>query len=146
MAPGDDGAKFLRYEDIPYVDQLTVAPGASAAALEKAAQATAAGVRRKQVTEGEVGVYTHISEFPAGFEVARHSHDHDEMIVVLEGSLTMSADAGPDAEPAAEAPELGPSGVALLKAGLAYGFTAGPQGLRFLNIRQGLATIALEDA
>lgn len=133
MAPGDDGARFLHYREIPYVDELTVAPGASAEAREQAARAAEAGVRRKQVTEGEVGVYTHIVELPAGYEVPRHSHDHDEMIVVLDGSLTM-----------VDGPELGPSDVALLKAGLAYGFTAGPDGLRFLNVRQGLSNIEME--
>lgn len=133
--PDEHDARFLRYEDIPYADELTIG-SAPAAARDKAARAAEAGVRRKQVTEGQVGVYTHISEFPPGFEVPRHSHDHDEMIVVLEGSCTMS-DGGP---------ELGPSDVALLKAGLPYGFTAGDTGLRFLNIRQGLASLSMAES
>ncbi len=73
--------------------------------------------------------------FPPGYTVPMHSHDHDEMIVVLDGSLTMLGDG----------PTLTAEDSMVLHGGYEYGFTAGADGLTFLTIRTGVAAIQLRD-
>ena len=52
------------------------------------------GARRKFLAQGEGGFYSQLSEFPAGYTVPMHTHDHHEIIVVLDGGCTM-LDGGP---------------------------------------------------
>jgi quercetin dioxygenase-like cupin family protein len=58
-----------------------------------------------------------------------HSHDHDEMIVLLEGSCTMLGGG----------PTLEAHDSMVLLSGYEYGFTAGDDGMKFLTIRSGAA-------
>ena len=71
--------------------------------------------------------------FPPGYTVPMHSHDHDEMIVLLDGSCTMLDDG----------PTLEAHDSMVLHAGFAYGFAAGPDGMTFITIRPGQAATAL---
>ncbi|HEX4016236.1 MAG TPA: cupin domain-containing protein [Frankiaceae bacterium] len=100
-------------------------------ALVEAAQRS--GARRKYLARGEGGFYSQISWFPAGYTVPAHRHDHEEMIMVLEGSLTLLGDG----------PTLGRFDSMVLEAGDEYGFTAGEQGMTFLTVRSAEASIAL---
>ena len=72
------------------------------------------------------------SEFPAGYTVPTHSHDHDEMIVLLDGSCTMT-----------DGRTLGTHDSVVLHAGFEYGFTAGDDGMVFLTIRGGRSSTTL---
>ncbi len=61
---------------LDYVDERNE----SRAPIELIEKAERDGVRRKILTRGEGGFHAHFSEFPPGFEVEPHSHDHDELI------------------------------------------------------------------
>ncbi|MCW2549003.1 MAG: hypothetical protein JWN96_3463 [Mycobacterium sp.] len=91
------------------------------------------GARRKYLARGEGGFYSQISWFPAGSTVPLHEHSHSEMIMVLEGSLTLLDDG----------PTLGPFDSMTLEAGHKYGFTAGDDGMTFVTVRSGEASVSL---
>jgi quercetin dioxygenase-like cupin family protein len=129
----DEPATFLRFDDIPWADERAegTAPAAPAALVE-AAERT--GARRKRVLTGQAGFYMNHSELPAGFTVPMHSHDHDELIVVLAGGCTMLGGG----------PTLGANDSMVLRAGHTYGFACGPAGMTFLTIRTGEAGMDLQ--
>jgi hypothetical protein len=108
-------------------------PSAPAPPRELVEAAQRSGARRKFLARGEGGFHSQYSEFPAGFTVPLHSHDHDEMLVVLDGSATM-LDGGPT---------LGAHDSMVLIGGYQYGFTAGPDGMKLLTIRTGAAATTL---
>jgi hypothetical protein len=106
---------------------VPVAPGTDAA---DAAAAGDQGAGRKLLAQGDQGFYVQIVQIPPAFEAPSHAHDHPEVFMVLEGSCTF------DGEPMARydmtvVPERG-----------VYSFTAGPDGVRFLVVRNGAASYA----
>ena len=86
----------------------------------------------KFLARGDGGFYSQYSEFPPGYAVPLHSHDHDELIVLLGGTCTMS-----------DGRTLGTHDSMVLRAGLEYGFTVGPDGMLFMTIRGGRSTTTL---
>jgi quercetin dioxygenase-like cupin family protein len=122
------GASYFFVDAIPFPDET--ASGAPKALVEEAQRA---GARRKYLARGEGGFYSQISWFPAGYTVPAHMHDHDELIMVIEGSLTM-LDGGPT---------LGPLDSMALEAGHEYGFTAGDDGMTFVTIRGAASSTTL---
>lgn len=131
MGEAIDGPTFFHVDAMPWPDERAT-PGAPSALVDDARRA---GARRKFLARGEGGFYSQYSVFPAGFTVPMHSHDHDEMIVVLDGEATM-LDGGPT---------LGAHDSVVLRGGHEYGFTAGPDGLTFVTIRTGPATVSLRE-
>jgi hypothetical protein len=123
-----DEPSYFVLDEIDWPDE-TQAPTAP---LELVEQAQRLGARRKFLARGEGGFFSQYSEFPAGYTVPGHSHDHDEMIVVLDGSCTMS-----------DGRVLGTFDSVVLHARFEYGFTAGPDGMRFLTIRGGKSTTTI---
>ena len=121
-------ATYFLVDDIPFPDETT-----SGAPASLVADAQKSGARRKYLARGEGGFFSQVSWFPAGYTVPPHAHDHGELIMVLEGSLTM-LDGGPT---------LGPLDSMVLEAGLEYGFQAGPDGMTFTTIRTGASTTTL---
>ena len=125
---------FFLLDEVPW-PEATGGGGGSAPApppeLLEAARRT--GARRKFLARGEGGFHSQYSEFPAGFTVPLHSHDHDEMIVILDGSATMLGGG----------PTLGAHDSMVLIGGYEYGFTAGPHGMSFLTVRTGAAATKL---
>ena len=75
----------------------------------------------------EKGPWVHINWLPGGLTAPVHSHDHDEIMYVLEGGFSMGRR------------KCGVGTVVYLEANTQYGFDVWPEGVRFLNIRQGLA-------
>ena len=73
------------------------------------------------------------SVLPPGFRVPPHSHDHDELMVVLRGGCRFDDDVG----------ELGPDDSIVIHGGFLYGFTCGDEGMEFLTIRMGEASVDL---
>lgn len=126
----DEAATFLRFDEIAWADER--AGGAVPASLVDAAERT--GARRKRIATGQAGFHMNHSELPAGFTIPLHTHDHDELITILAGGCTM-LDGGP---------ALGPRDTMVLRAGHAYGFTCGPDGMTFLTIRTADAGTALQ--
>lgn len=122
------GATFFLIDEIPFPDET--ASGAPKALVQEAQRT---GARRKYLARGEGGFYSQISWFPAGYTVPEHRHDHDELIMVLEGSLSMLGGGK----------TLGPLDSVALEAGHEYGFVAGDDGVTFTTIRQAAAGTTL---
>jgi quercetin dioxygenase-like cupin family protein len=122
----DDPASFLLFDDIEWVDELA-APTVPAE-LREAAQSR--GARRKRMATGQAGFFMNHNVMPAGFTVPVHSHDHDELIVVVAGGCTMAGDGA-----AGDGRALAANDAMVLRAGHRYGFTCGPEGMTFLTIR-----------
>jgi quercetin dioxygenase-like cupin family protein len=102
--------------------------------LVEAAQRS--GARRKFLARGEGGFFSQYSEFPAGFTVPMHSHDHNEIIWLLDGSCTMLGD---------DDRTLHAGDSMVLIGGYEYGFVAGDDGMCFATIRTGKAATTLTE-
>ena len=124
----DKDPTFFRLDDVPWPDETT-----SGAPRELVEEAQRQGAKRKFLARGEGGFHSQYSVFPGGYTVPMHSHDHDEMIVLLDGSCTMLDDG----------PTLAAHDSMVLLGGHEYGFTAGPDGMTFLTIRTGAAQTRL---
>jgi len=119
------GGYFFVLDEIAWPDE-----GESAGALGDLVEAAKrSGARRKYLARGEGGFFSQYSEFPAGFTVPRHTHDHNEIIFLLDGSCTMLGDGQ----------TLGAGDSIVLIGGYEYGFTAGHDGMKFVTIRTGKA-------
>jgi quercetin dioxygenase-like cupin family protein len=117
-----DGPAFFDVSEIPWP-----AEEPASAPAELVAEAKRLGARRKFLARGEGGFFSQISEFPAGYVVPMHTHDHHELIVILDGGCTMLGDG----------PSLTAGDSMVLVAGHEYGFTAGDDGMTFMTIRTG---------
>lgn len=117
-----DTATFLVFDEIEWSDER-----ASGAPAELVAEARRSGAQRKRMATGQAGFYMNHSVMPAGFEVPLHTHDHDELIVVIAGGCTMLEDG----------PTLCQHDAMVLSAGHRYGFRCGDAGMTFLTIRMG---------
>ena len=122
MTDTTTGPHFFLLDDIEWPDE-SLAPTAPKELVEKA---KSSGARRKYLARGEGGFFSQYSEFPAGFTVPMHTHDHNEIIVCMRGSLTMLGAAGPT---------LRTGDSMVLIGGYEYGFTAGPDGMAIVTIR-----------
>jgi len=122
------GAFFRHFDEIDWAVESTAATPAE---LIEAARAT--GARRKRIVTGEAGFFMNLSEMPAGFTVPLHAHDHDELLVVLAGGCTMLGGG----------PTLAADDAVAIGAHHEYGFCCGPDGMRFLTIRTGEASVTL---
>jgi MFS family permease/quercetin dioxygenase-like cupin family protein len=127
--PSQPPATFLHYDDIDWADELS-APGAP---RELVAAAQRVGARRKRMATGQGGFFMNHSVMPPGFPVPEHSHDHDELIVVLAGGCTMLGGG----------PTLRTHDAMVLRAGHRYGFTCGDEGMTFVTVRTGEAAVSL---
>jgi len=125
-----NGPHYFLLDDVDWPDEA-LAPTAPRELVESARQS---GARRKYLARGEGGFFTQYSEFPAGFIVPMHSHDHNEVIVCMSGSLTMLGDDGPT---------LRAGDSMVLIGGYAYGFEAGPDGMAIVTIRTDKAGMTL---
>ena len=114
------GPAFFQIDQIDWADESK--EGAPAELVEEAKKR---GARRKFLARGQGSFHSQMSEFPAGYVVPMHSHEHDEMLVILEGGCTMLGGG----------PTLNAKDSVVLLGGFEYGFEAGPQGMTFLTIR-----------
>ena len=76
----------------------------------------------------EKGPWIYINSLGANSAVETHSHTVDEVIYIVEGSLTIGDRT------------CGPGTVMAIEKDTEYEFTVGPEGVRFLNIRPALDT------
>ncbi len=84
------------------------------------------------VGDVEAGPWIHINWLPGGRTASPHHHNHDEVMYIVEGGFDMGNR------------KCGPGTVLHIEKDTQYGFTTWPEGVRFLNIRQGLATITTD--
>ena len=68
---------------------VPIAPGTDP---EAAAEAGRQGAARRFLAQGDEGFYTQIVRIPPGFDAPVHSHDHEEVFMVLEGSCTFDGE------------------------------------------------------
>jgi quercetin dioxygenase-like cupin family protein len=122
------GPSFFLVDELPWPDESQ-----GTAPRELVEEAKRKGARRKFLARGQGGFHSQYSDFPPGYTVPLHSHDHDEMIIVLEGSCTMLGGG----------PILKAHDSMVLLAGHEYGFTARDDGMKFLTIRTGAAQTRL---
>ena len=121
----------FEFETIDWVDERRE-PHMAPKLVEAAEKS---GARRKRLATGEGGFFLQYTTMPAGFEVPMHSHDHDELLIVLAGGCTFWPD-GPD-----HPIELKPRDSVTLAADHEYSFVCGPKGLEFYVVRQGEAGV-----
>ncbi len=121
----------FEFETIDWVDERRE-PHMAPKLVEAAEKS---GARRKRLATGEGGFFLQYTTMPAGFEVPIHSHDHDELLIVLAGGCKFWPD-GPD-----HAIELKPRDSVTLAANHKYSFVCGPEGLEFYVVRQGEAGV-----
>lgn len=88
-------------------------------------------VRRRGLAAGHGGFHASYVVMPAGQVTVPHSHDHGELIIIQEGSMSFDDGNGPA--------ELVAHDAATISAGQVYGFTVGDAGVSFLLIRNAAA-------
>jgi quercetin dioxygenase-like cupin family protein len=121
--------QIYRYDEAEW--HVPVAPGTDPAA---AAEAGRQGAARRLLAQGDAGFYTQVVKLPPGFAAPAHSHDHAEVFMVLEGSCEFDGQS------------MARFDLTVVEANQPYGFTAGPDGLSFLIVRQGAASFAVADS
>ena len=129
-------ATYFLLDDVPWPEMDVdgaAASGAPAPPRRLVEAARRSGARRKFLARGEGGFHSQYSEFPAGFTVPLHRHDHSEIFVILEGSATMIGGG----------PTLRAHDSMVMVGGYEYGFTAGPDGMKAITIRTGAASTTL---
>ena len=131
-------ATYFLLDDVPWPHLdggAPAAPGAPAPPQRLVEAAQQSGARRKYLARGEGGFHSQYSEFPAGFTVPLHRHDHSEIFVILEGSGTLQLYPSPrsDTDELEEFPIRAGSTIAR-PAGTrrAHGIKAGDDGLTVL--------------
>lgn len=87
--------------------------------------------RRKWLSQGTLGFFAQWVEMPPGNVVQTHSHDRDELMVVLSGGCRFQGDV-----------DLGPGDAATVPAGSPYGFVVGYDGMEFLILRTDVADLS----
>ena len=132
MSNRDSSApSVFAYDEIESDRPLETAAPGTAPPKELVAQAKRSGARRKKVVRGEAGFFMNRSVLPPGFRVPAHQHNHSELMVVLGGGCSFDDDFA----------ALGINDSIVIHAGTRYGFTCGPEGMEFITIRTGEATI-----
>jgi quercetin dioxygenase-like cupin family protein len=124
----------LHYAEIDWDRPLATAKPGTAPPKELVEQARKTGARRKKIVRGEGGFFMNRSVLPPDFRVPSHAHDHNEMLVVLRGGCRFDDGLA----------ELGPDDTIVISANTRYGFTCGSEGMEFLTIRVGEATVVVD--
>ena len=133
--PSITSPTVLIYDEIDWDRPLAARTAAERPPKELVEAAKKTGARRKKLARGEAGFYMNRSILPAGFRVPPHTHNHSELMVILDGGCTFDEDVA----------ELGRDDSIVISANFRYGFTVGPAGMEFLTIRTGEASITLTD-
>ncbi len=123
----------LIYDEIDWDDMRRTDPSVKAAPKELVEKAQKLGARRKKLAKGEGGFFMNRSVMPAGFRVPPHSHNHDELIVIIKGSCVFDDGVA----------DLGPDDSIVINANFRYGFTCGSEGAEFLTIRTSEAGVTM---
>jgi quercetin dioxygenase-like cupin family protein len=120
------------YEEIEWDRPLETATPGTRPPEDLVKEAEKRGARRKKLVRGEGGFFMNRSVLPQGFRVPSHSHDHDELMVVLQGSCRFDGDL---------AAELRVNDSVVIFRHTEYGFTCGAEGMEFLTVRVGESSV-----
>lgn len=131
----DEATRAFIYEAVEWDDPLAGADASKRPPKAVVEEAQRSGARRKKVVRGEEGFYMNRSQMPASFEVPVHQHSHSELLVVLAGGCRFD-----DGETQVD---LGPDDSIVIRAHTRYGFVCGPDGMDFLTIRTGEASVEM---
>jgi quercetin dioxygenase-like cupin family protein len=131
MSTTETGPTIFEFDKIEWVDEHAE-PNLAPKLVEAAEKL---GARRKKIARGQGGFFHQFTTMPAGFEVPMHSHDHDELFIILEGGCRFWPD-GSD-----HSIELGPRDSIALAANHEYAFVCGSDGMDFYVVRQGEAGV-----
>jgi quercetin dioxygenase-like cupin family protein len=123
----------LIYDEIDWDDVAKSSAPGTAPPKELVEQAKKTGARRKKLAKGEGGFFMNRSVLPAGFRIPPHTHNHDELMIVLSGSCEFDDGVG----------KLGPNDSIVIHAKYRYGITCGPDGMEFITIRTGESATTL---
>ena len=93
------------------------------------------GAWRKKLATGEGGFFLNRSVLPPGFEIPAHTHDHAELLIVLRGGCQVLG--------SSPVVILGADDAIVVDAHHEYGFLCGDEGMEFLTIRTGEASVDL---
>ncbi|MYH72676.1 MAG: cupin domain-containing protein [Acidimicrobiia bacterium] len=120
--------RVLKFDDIEWVDESKNA-NAPKELIEKAKEL---GAGRKHVARGVGGLWCQYSTMPAGYHVPPHSHDQNELLIVVSGGCEVwpSGANGPSME-------LRAKDSVILAANHEYSFTCGDDGMEFFVLRPG---------
>jgi quercetin dioxygenase-like cupin family protein len=124
---------ILIYDEIDWDDVGKSSSPGTAPPRELVEQARKTGARRKKLAKGEGGFFMNRSVLPAGFRIPPHTHNHDELMIVLSGSCEFDGGVG----------KLGPNDSIVIHARYRYGITCGPDGMEFITIRTGESATTL---
>lgn len=113
-------------------DILWHVPPTDPADLDLETEAPVDGPGRKFMAQDEGGFFTQLVRVPANFAAPSHSHSHAEVFMVVDGECEF------DGTPMSRLD------LTVVEAGQPYAFTAGPQGVQFLVVRQAKATFNAE--
>ena len=127
--------KIHHWQELPWDDPLSSLSADQKANVALMEKARASGTKRKKIVRGEAGFFMNRSTLPGGFRVPPHSHNHDELMVVLKGGCLFDDGIG----------QLAADDSIVIRAGFKYGFTCGEQGMEFLTIRTDDASIELAE-
>jgi mannose-6-phosphate isomerase-like protein (cupin superfamily) len=105
-------------------------PMADGNSEQESLEAGKLGAKRRFLAQGDSGFFVQVVEIPPNFNAPAHSHDHAEVFMVLEGSAIVDGE------------RLGAYDMTVVPENGVYGFTSGPEGLRFLVVRTGKARFA----
>ncbi len=81
------------------------------------------GYSEQLIGDLKKGPWVFVMKLAPGFVGPPHAHSNDEVMYILEGEMIM------------ENRSCGPGTVIYLESETEYGFTVGPEGVRFLNMR-----------
>jgi mannose-6-phosphate isomerase-like protein (cupin superfamily) len=107
------GRRLYRFEDLPWLHAQNVGRDEQRD-----------GMRGKRPVWGDGGFFLQHVEMEPGYEVKAHSHSHAELLVVLEGGARFD-----------DGTTVTANDTAVIDADTVYGFTVGPDGIRFLIVR-----------
>jgi len=130
-----DAPTLLHYAEIAWDRPVPAAQPGAGPPKALIDEAVRTGARRKKVVCGEGGFFMNRSVLPAGFRVPPHQHDHNEMLVVLRGGCEFDDALG----------SLAADDTIVISKFTRYGFECGPDGMEFLTIRVGEASVEVDD-
>jgi len=133
MTEPKEGPSVFVYTEVDWDNPLASAAPGTAPPRTLVEEARKTGARRKKIVQGEGGFFMNRSSLPPGFRIPPHQHSHNEMLVVLRGGCRFDDEQG----------ELGADDTIVIRAHTRYGFTCGDEGMEFLTIRVGDATVSL---